>query len=137
MTTLEHGTTITLDVTVTLEHLASRLELDSGERFPGVLSTPWLIAHLERAAAKALHPVLQEGQLSVGSSVVFEHLAPTPPGAQFTAHAKFTGRDGPLYLFDIWADDAGGVIGKGSHARAVVPGLAVEKRALKRTGQAN
>jgi predicted thioesterase len=137
MTTLEHGTTTTLEIMVTSEHLASRLELDSGEHFPGVLSTPWLIAHLERTAAKALHPLLQEGQLSVGSRVSFEHLAPTPAGAKFTAFAKLTGMEGPLYLFDIWAEDAGGIIGKGTHARAVVPGAAVEKRALKRTTQVN
>ncbi|WP_343671406.1 thioesterase family protein [Paraburkholderia heleia] len=135
MTTLEKGFTTSLTVTVTEEHLASRLDIDAGERFPNVLSTPWLIAHLERAAAKALHPLLQDGQLSVGSRVVFDHFAPTPLGATFTAYAKFTGMEGPLYLFDLWAEDAGGAIGKGTHARAVVPGVAVEKRAAKRLGQ--
>jgi predicted thioesterase len=135
MTTLENGTTTSLTVKVTNEYLASRLDIDAGERFPNVLSTPWLIAHLERVAAKALHPLLEDGQLSVGSRVTFEHLAPTPAGTTFTAHAKFTGMEGPLYLFEIWAEDAGGPIGRGTHARAVVPGIAVEKRAAKRLGQ--
>jgi fluoroacetyl-CoA thioesterase len=48
------------------------------------------------------------------------HTAPTPVGARVVTRARFTGQEGKLYWFDVWAEDDGGVIGKGRHARAIV-----------------
>jgi fluoroacetyl-CoA thioesterase len=130
---LESGSSTSfVKVTVRNEHLAAQLAEEPGEGFPAVFSTPWLLAQLERAAAKALRPVLEAGQISVGARVSLEHIAPTPVGCEITAHARYVGKEGPLFLFEVWAEDSAGLIGKGSHARAIVAKSAVEKRAEKR-----
>ena len=41
-------------------------------------------------------------------------------GSEVTVTAQFTAQEGPLYWFDVWAEDAGGRIGKGRIARAIV-----------------
>ncbi|MEO9340805.1 hotdog domain-containing protein [Mesorhizobium sp. SB112] len=132
MTEIETGATTTTILTVEQQHLAEQLALEPGESFPAVFSTPWLLAQIERTAAKALHPLLQDGQLSVGARVSLEHVAPTRVGGEITAYARFVGTEGSLFLFDVWAEDKAGLIGKGTHARAIVPKAAVEKSAGKR-----
>lgn len=132
MLVLEPGCISSVRVTVQNEHLANQLAMEPGESFPSVFSTPWLLAQLERAAAKVLHPMLEPGQLSVGARVSLEHIAPTPVGCEIAAYARYVGKDGPLFLFYVWAEDAAGLIGKGTHARAVAPRSAVERRAQKR-----
>ena len=132
MDQLQEDAHASVEVIVADTHLAAGLSSEPGESFPEVFSTPWLLAQLERAAAKVLRPILGDGQLSVGAKVELEHLAPTPAGQKITAHARFIEQKGPLYLFEVWAEDAAGVIGKGTHARAIAPKVAIEKRAAKR-----
>lgn len=128
MSTLELGTEATVEVIVAAEHLAERLALEEGEGFPAVFSTRWLLAQLERAAAKVLRPLLDDGQISVGARASLENTAPKPPSGKVIAHARFTGRQGQLYEFDVWAEDDAGPIGKGQHARAIVPKTTVENQ---------
>lgn len=124
-----------VEIVVSEDQLAIALVGEEGESFPAVFSTPSLLAQMERAAAKVLRPILEPGQLSVGARIELEHVAPTPMGKSVTAHATFLEKEGPLYLFEVWAEDAAGVIGRGRHARAVVPKAAVESRAGKRFTQ--
>jgi fluoroacetyl-CoA thioesterase len=135
MRPIEVGLTSSVRCTVEQQHLAARLASEPGESYPSVFSTPWLLAQFERAAAKVLRPVLDTDQVSVGARVTMEHIAPTPIGGEITAFARYMGMEGALYLFEVWATDEGGFIGKGTHARAIVPRAAVEKRAEKRSAQ--
>lgn len=135
MRPIEIGLTGSVRCAVGAEHLAAQLASDPEESYPSVFSTPWLLALFERAAAKVLRPCLDAGQVSVGARVSLEHTAPTPLGGEITAFARYVGMEGALHLFEVWAMDEGGLIGKGTHARAVVPKAAVEKRAEKRSGQ--
>ena len=136
MNQLEENAYASVELIVADTHLAAGLCSEQGESFPAVFSTPWLLAQLERAAAKVLQPILSDGQLSVGAKVELEHVAPTPAGQKITAHARFIEQRGPLYLFEVWADDAAGVIGRGIHARAIASKVGVEKRAAKRFASA-
>lgn len=107
-------------LTVTAAETAARFGLEPGEVYPEVFATAHMIREMERAAAKLLRPLLGAGQLSVGVRVDVSHLTPTPLGGVVTTRARLTGREGRLYWFDVWAEDAGGPIGKGRHARAIV-----------------
>lgn len=118
--TLEPGTSATATRTVMAEDLASRLVGEPGTAFPPVFATARMIGLMELAAAKAMRPLLREGELSVGAHVEVSHTAPTPAGAQVTAEARFTGMEGKLYLFEVIARDAGGEVGRGTHKRAIV-----------------
>jgi fluoroacetyl-CoA thioesterase len=112
--------------------LASSLSAEHGDTFPAVLATARMVALMETAAARVLQPLLCPGELSVGVTVDVTHSAPTPPGAMVTAGARYTGREGKLFVFEISAHDEGGEIGRGSHKRAIVETERLQRAAAKR-----
>ncbi|MEM8854836.1 MAG: hypothetical protein AAGD34_14130 [Pseudomonadota bacterium] len=128
---LEIGATTTLDGTVPPARTAAALATDS-EKLPPVFGTPFMIADMERACAVLLSPLLGPDDVSVGARIEVSHNAPTPEGATVRAGARFTGREGPLYWFDVWAEDGGGTIGEGRIARAILPEGKLISRAEKR-----
>jgi fluoroacetyl-CoA thioesterase len=77
--------------------------------------------------------LLGPGELSVGVTVDIIHNAPTPPGVKVTATARYAGREGKLFLFEVSAADPGGEIGRGWHKRAIVTSERLEGAAAKRT----
>ena len=117
---LDIGNTATAELQVTEGDLASALRFEAGDDFPPVFATSRMIGLMEVAAARLLVPLLAEGELSVGVTVDVQHTAPTPPGARVTAHARFTGQEGKLFVFDVSAVDEGGEIGRGTHRRAII-----------------
>ncbi|SAK67322.1 Fluoroacetyl-CoA thioesterase [Caballeronia catudaia] len=129
---IEKGRAATLTHTVTSADLASTHAQAAGERYPDVLSTPALLALIERACADVLRDAVGDGQLSVGVTTHLNHLAPTPPGVDISATATFRDIEGSLYWFDVVASDAHGPVGTASHARAIVERSAIEARAAKR-----
>jgi fluoroacetyl-CoA thioesterase len=89
-------------------------------RMPGVLATPWLIAHLEYAARDALATCLEDHERSVGTSVDIEHLAPAPEGFTVTCRAKVIHCHGPVITFQVEAHDGVELIARGIHKRRVI-----------------
>jgi fluoroacetyl-CoA thioesterase len=122
MTEPEVGATATVDLVVKESDCASTLRLsdDPRDNFPAVFATTRMIALMELAGARLLHPLLQSGEMSVGAHVDVSHTAATPIGARVTATATYRGRDGKLFIFDVGAHDPGGEIGRGTHKRAIV-----------------
>jgi fluoroacetyl-CoA thioesterase len=118
------NTTDTATLKVATADLASYLpELCGGlptESFPSVLATSRLVALMELAAARILVPFLPDGHLSVGVSIDITHSAPTPLDARVEAEAKYLGKKGKLFEFEIIARDEKGEIGKARHVRAMV-----------------
>ena len=90
------------------------------DRMPPVLATPWLIAHMEYAARKAIAPFLDTDQRSVGVTVDIEHLAPAPVGDRVTCRAKVILVQPPFVTFAVEAFDDYEVLAKGVHKRAVI-----------------
>lgn len=135
MPELEIGATATAELVVGPTDLASSISNEHGDSFPAVLATARMVALMEMAAARAMQPVLGPGELSVGVTVDITHTAPTPPGAVVTANARYTGREGKLFVFEISAEDQGGEIGRGSHKRAIVETERLQRAAAKRTAQ--
>jgi predicted thioesterase len=114
------NSTASAQLTVASSDLASALNLEPADAFPPVFATSRMVALMELAAARVLRPHLRAGDLSVGVTVDVIHTAATPPGATVTATARFVGRDGKLFLFDVSAADNAGEIGRGTHKRAMV-----------------
>lgn len=123
-------------LTVAHSDLASTLNFEPGDSFPPVFATSRMVGLMEVAAARVLGPHLREGQASVGVSVDVVHTAATPPGATVTATARFVGRDGKLFLFEVSAADNAGEIGRGTHKRAVISTERLVAGAALRGGQA-
>jgi fluoroacetyl-CoA thioesterase len=116
------GASATVDLVVREADCASALQLsdDPRDNFPPVFATTRMIALMELAGARILHPLLQSGEMSVGAHVDVSHTAATPIGAKVTAGATYRGRDGKLFVFDVIAHDPAGEIGRGTHKRAIV-----------------
>jgi fluoroacetyl-CoA thioesterase len=87
-----------------------------------VLSTPGMIAMMERTSALLVYPLLEEGQATVGFEVCIKHVAGAAEGAGCTVHSKLVDVvDGRKLRFEVSvvADD-GRTIGVGTHERRVV-----------------
>jgi predicted thioesterase len=116
----EVGATAQVEMVVAEQDLASALNHITGDTYPPVFATTRAIALCELAAGRILAPLLADGELSVGVIVDVKHTAATPPGARVSATARYTGRDGRLYSFDVSVTDPGGEVMTGTHRRAVV-----------------
>ena len=112
---LQIGARGELHLTVGPQHA---IRLGQGEA--EVFATPQMINLMEHAAREALCPFLEDGEESVGVDVNVRHLAPTPIGASVRAVATVTAIDGRTVNFDVEAHDGDGLIGQGTHRRAVI-----------------
>jgi len=127
------GANSSATVTVSGADLAVALNQTPEDAFPAVYATSRMIALMELAAARAMRPVLSPGELSVGVSLDITHTAATPIGVEVTAEARYIGQDGKLFVFELLARDRGGVIGRGTHKRAVVLESRLLSGAIRRT----
>ena len=128
----EINATGTAELVVGPPDLASSISNETGDAFPAVFATARMVALMEIAASRVLQPLLGPGELSVGVTVDVNHTAPTPPGVQVTATARYAGREGKLFLFEVSASDPGGEVGRGWHKRAIVASERLQSGASKR-----
>ena len=87
-----------------------------------VLSTPGMIAMMERTAAMLVYPELGDGKATVGFEVCIKHVGAAAEGVRCTAHARLEEiADGRKLRFavEVVADD-GRTIGVGTHERRIV-----------------
>jgi fluoroacetyl-CoA thioesterase len=89
-------------------------------RMPAVLATPWLVAHLEYAARRALEPCLDDNERSVGTFIEVEHLAPIPEGFTVSCRARIIRADGPVVTFQVEAHDGTEAVARGLHRRRII-----------------
>ena len=87
-----------------------------------VLATPRLVAWLEAATCEAVRGQLEPGQTTVGTSVEFDHLAPSAVGDRVVATAVLAGSTERTLLFNVEATDGAGgqALGGGVITRVVV-----------------
>ena len=95
---IEVGMTHTVEKTVTADMTAKAVGSGGLE----VLGTPYMMGLMECAAMWCVQNELPEGKGTVGVEIASSHLAPTPVGMKVTA------------------SDAEGLIGEGTHTRAVI-----------------
>ena len=86
-----------------------------------VLSTPGMIAMLERNAAILSFEHLPEGKATVGFEVCVKHVAAAAEGARCSAHARLREvADGRKLRFDVEVKEGERTIGIGTHQRRVI-----------------
>jgi fluoroacetyl-CoA thioesterase len=91
-----------------------------GEEFPPAASTPFVLGVAETACHRAVEADLDEGQITVGTRAVIEHLHPSPIGATLVAQAVLTGREGARLRFAVEVLEGEQVVARVEHTRAVV-----------------
>ena len=100
-----------------------RLLTDVGGTLPiEVLSTPGMIAMMERTAAMVARPALEDGQATVGFEVHVKHVGAARKGDRCHVHARLEEIvDGRKLRFavEVTTED-GRTIGVGRHERRVI-----------------
>jgi predicted thioesterase len=91
----------------------------------GVLSTPSMIALMERAGIQAVQDQLPEGHTTVGFEVNVKHFGATPKGQKVWVRAELLEVDGRKLRFKVEARDQDKKVGEGTHRRAII---AVQKK---------
>jgi predicted thioesterase len=91
-----------------------------------------MISLLEKAAAQILIPSLEAHETSVGIAVDVSHDAATAETGTVRAEAVLKAVDGKKFLFEVIARDDAGIVGKGSHKRAIVSKGKIEAAANER-----
>ncbi len=113
---LEPGLEATVEERVTDAMTAERL----GSGDVPVLGTPAVLALVEAAAVAAVAGAVGSGQVTVGSAVDLQHVAPTGIGRTVTATAGLIEVDGRRLRFSFEVTDPAGPIARGTHTRVVV-----------------
>ncbi len=93
-----------------------------------VLSTPGMIAMMERTAAMLVYPLLGEGKATVGFEVCVRHVGAAAEGSRCTVHVRLDEivDDRKLrYAVEVRAAD-GRTIGVGTHERRVIAARGAE-----------
>jgi len=104
------------EIVVAYENTAAAV----GSGLVPVFATPSMIALMEQAAATSLLPYLDEGQGSVGIHLNVSHDAATPIGMKVWAETEVTEVNGKQIVFSVAAYDEAGLIGCGTHKRALI-----------------
>ena len=115
---IEIGMTHTVEKTVTPDMTAKAVGSGGLE----VFGTPYMLGLMECAAMWCVQNELPEGKGTVGVNISSSHLAPTPVGMKVTATAQVTAisANGKMITFKVTASDAEGLIGEGTHTRAII-----------------
>jgi fluoroacetyl-CoA thioesterase len=86
-----------------------------------VLSTPGMIAMIERNAAMLAYPELPDGKATVGFEVCVKHVSGAIEGARCVTSAELTEVvDGRKLRFDVEVREGDRTIGVGTHERRVI-----------------
>jgi fluoroacetyl-CoA thioesterase len=102
--------------------VADRLLTDVGGTIGAkVLSTPAMIAMMERNASILAFENLPDGKATVGFEVCVKHVAAAGEGARCTVHARLREVvDERKLRFDVEVREGGRTIGVGTHERRVI-----------------
>ncbi len=85
-----------------------------------VFATPCMIAFMEGACLQLVQKYLPEGQTTVGTHVCVDHVKPSGLNQRLRIRAKVDSIEGRTLGFTVEAFDEDGMIGKGTHNRAIV-----------------
>lgn len=89
-------------------------------QLPDVFATPYLVGLMEGVSAELMARHLGPGEQSVGISMNFKHLAPTPLGMEVRAVTEITQVEGRKLTFMIEVFDEQEKIGEALHERFII-----------------
>ncbi|MDK1374838.1 MULTISPECIES: thioesterase family protein [unclassified Sinorhizobium] len=87
---------------------------------PPVFATAMMIGFIEQTCIEALRPYLTDEQHTVGTHVDVSHVAPTPVGMSVIADVELIAVNERSLLFKVSCCDEAGLIGEGTHRRAII-----------------
>ena len=110
---------------------ADKLACNVGSGLVAVFATPMMIAAIENTAAGSVASYLEEGKTTVGTLVNVSHVAATPEGMEVRVETELveSAPNGKILTFKVAAYDEAGLIGEGTHQRAIVTKERFEQKA--------
>jgi len=87
---------------------------------PPAFATAMMIGFIEQTCIEALRPYLAATQRTVGTHVDVSHVAATPAGMTVTATVELIEAEGKSLHFKVSCRDDAGLIGEGTHRRAII-----------------
>lgn len=134
---LEHRLAFTVPTSKTVPALHP--EAPEFQAMPQVLATGFLVGLLEWACIQLVNPHLDwPAEQTVGTYIVVNHEAATPPGLDVTVTARLVEVEGRRLSFAVQAHDGVDQISGGTHQRAVIDAARfTAKVALKGRGAAH
>ena len=121
---LQSGIKNEKSIVVTEELTASKV----GSGLLPVYATPSMIALMENTCADCVQPYMREGDGTVGTSVDIKHVSATPVGKTVRCECTLTEINGKKLVFEVNAYDDKGLIGTGTHKRAIINNEALMAR---------
>ena len=85
-----------------------------------VLSTPMMIALMEKTCRLSVKPYLEEGQETVGTHVDVSHDSAVPVGNKVWCESELVSIDRRKLTFRVVVYDDNGIVGQGTHERFVI-----------------
>jgi fluoroacetyl-CoA thioesterase len=106
----------------------------AGNKGVDVLSTPMLLQLVEDAAMACLAPLLDAGEISLGTHVDIAHLAATPVGLIVRTEVEVIKTDGKRVEFAFAAFDEREKVADGTHERYVTTREKFKERLEEKLG---
>jgi len=85
-----------------------------------VFATPAMVALMEKTCLTSVLPYLPEGYGTVGIKLDITHSKATPVGMKVVCASNLVEVDRRRLVFDVWAYDEKGEIGRGQHERFII-----------------
>ncbi len=120
--TLKPGIHLRFDLDVSDGHTVPAVfpEADSFQVMPPVFATAYMVGFIELACIEAINPHLDDGEQSVGTHICVSHISATPVGSGIYALVTLEKVEGRRLFFTVEAHDEEGLIGEGTHERAII-----------------
>ncbi len=102
---------------------------------PPVFATAMMVGFIEWACVELLRPVLPDGHQTVGTHIDVSHVSATPIGMNVVAEVELVQIKSRTLRFKVRCTDEGGLIGEGTHERAIIERAKFLSRVLKKRSE--
>jgi len=109
-------------------------ESDLFQGMPSVFATAFMVGLMEWACMEALREHLDDGEISLGTSICVSHSSATPPGMEVEVQAKCLGVAGSKTKWSVVARDEKDQIGEGTHERFTIKAEKFEQIVARKSG---
>ena len=104
---------------------------------PPVFATAFMVGFIEWACIELLRSALPPEFKTVGTHVDVSHVSATPIGMTVTADVELISVEGRNLRFGVRCSDNAGLVGEGTHQRAIVDSTKFLKRVLAKKESAD
>lgn len=115
---LTHESVIAVTDDLTVPRVSARLSAFAD--MPPVFATAFMVAVMEATCIECLKEHLDDGVHTVGVRVDVGHSAATPVGMAVRTRVELLSIENRLLTFGVRAQDGAGLIGDGTHQRALI-----------------